>query len=319
MIIYFFMMGFHQQILKGQFIASKFYFDEDGGKSSLAFLTIGADMIVAYFVYWLAFTKKITFANIYVLGIIFVSLCYMLASRRNGVLIIIIVSLMVLGHRLIRETVSAKVKRWGVVGIAIVLLSFVSAIRLGGREKDIGDLSLVGAAQATSEHVFQGAYFLDPAKTAAIIDQSQAKNLFMHGESFAGAFFAPIPRIIWPEKPLVRIGPIVAQEILHYENNSGAPPGAVGEFYMNFGWTGIFCGMFLLGAISASLFNRFQRHLDQRFGRPPYALMMLTIILFLTADFSLSVLYVIRYSVAIWLCKRFWDKAVRHQAAIPTP
>ncbi len=310
MVVYFFTMGFHEQLLRGQFTASKFYVDEEGGKSSLAFLTFGGDMVVAFFIYWLAFTKRITIANIYVPAIAFVSLCYMLASRRNGVLIIIIATVMVMSLRTINENVSSKFKRWALIGVAFLFLSFVSAIRMGGGEKEIQDLSIGASIGVAMEQTFEGAYFLDPAKTAVIVDQTEKKNLYMYGESFVGAFFAPIPRVLWPEKPLVRIGPLVAQTILQNNNNSGVPPGAVGEFYMNFGWGGIFVGMFLLGAISAQLYNRYERHVDKRFSTPAYALFMLCIIFFLVADFSLSFLYVIRYGVAIWICSQFWSKMV---------
>ncbi len=310
MVVYFFTMGFHEQILRGQFSASKFYYDEDGGKSSLAFLTFGGDMVVAYFIYWLAFTKRVTIANIYVPAIAFVSLCYMLASRRNGVLIIIIASVMVIGLRTVNEHVSAKFKRWGLIAVVFVLLAFVSSIRLGGGEKSLSDLNLGNAIGAALVHTFEGGYFLDPAKTATIVDQTEKKDLFMYGESFAGAFIAPVPRILWPDKPLVRIGPLVAQMILQYDNNSGAPPGAVGEFYMNFGWLGIFGGMLLLGAFASALYNRYERYADKRFSTPAYALFMLCIILFLVADFSLAFLYMIRYAIAIWICRQFWLKMV---------
>lgn len=310
MVVYFFTMGFHEQILRGQFSSSKFFYDEEGGKSSLAFLTFGGDMVVAYFIHWLAFTKRVTIANIYVPAIAFVSLCYMLASRRNGVLMIIIATVMVIGIRTMNEKMSAKVKRWGLIAIVFVMLAFVSSIRLGGGEKSVQDLSFGGAISAAMEHSFEGAYFLDPAKTATIVDQTSAKDLFMYGESFVGAFVAPVPRILWPEKPLVRIGPLVAQMILQYDNNSGAPPGAVGEFYMNFGWLGIVFGMVTLGAFASMLYNRFESHVDKRFATPAYALFMLCIILFLVADFSLSFLYMIRYAVAIWICRQFWGKMV---------
>lgn len=310
MMIYFYQMGFVGQLISLRFEATKFYYDDEGVRSSLAFLTIGGDLILVYFVYWLAFTKRLTLANIYIPAIGLISLAYMLASRRNGVLLIIASVIMVYGLRTAREKYSAKIQRNALIAVIFILLAFVSAIRQGGGEKELSDLNLSGAIASAAEHTFEGAYFLDPAKTAAIIRQTDNRDLFLYGQSFTGAFFAPVPRVLWPDKPNVRIGPYVAQEVLDYDNRSGVPPGAIGELYMNFGWAGVFFGMMVLGMMTAWLHNRYRVSSDKRFSRPAYALMYLTIILFLFADFSLFVLYMIRYGLGIFLCVRFWQKIV---------
>ena len=310
MLIYFYQMGFLNQLLTLRFSATKFYYDDEGVRSSLAFLTIGGDLILVYFLYWLTFTKRLTLANIYVPAIGLISLSYMLASRRNGVLLIIAAVIMVYGIRMAGERLSTKVQRNALIAGLLILLAFVSAIRQGGGEKELSDLNLGGAIAAATEHTFEGAYFLDPAKTAAIIRQTDNRELFLYGQSFTGALFAPVPRVLWPEKPNVRIGPFVAQDVLDYNNQSGVPPGAIGEFYMNFGWPGVFFGMMALGMMTAWLYNRYCASPDKRFSRPAYALMYLCIILFLFADFSLFVLYMIRYGVGIFLCVGFWQKMV---------
>jgi oligosaccharide repeat unit polymerase len=310
MMVYFYQMGFLTQLLTLRFEATKFYYDDEGVRSSLAFLTIGGDLILVYFVYWLTFTKRLTLANIYVPAIGLISLAYMLASRRNGVLLIIASVIMVYGVRTAREKYSAKIQRNAMIAVIFILLAFVSAIRQGGGEKELSDLNLSGAIASATEHTFEGAYFLDPAKTAAIIRQTNNRNLFLYGQSFTGAFFAPVPRVLWPEKPNVRIGPYVAQEVLDYDNNTGVPPGAIGEFYMNFGWAGVLFGMLGLGLMTAWLHNRYRVSTDRRFSRPAYALMYLCIILFLFADFSLFILYMIRYGLGIFLCVLFWQKMV---------
>ncbi|MEP6199938.1 MAG: O-antigen polymerase, partial [Marinomonas sp.] len=266
------------------------------------------DLILVFFLYYLAFAKRLSVANLYVPAIMFISLCYMLASRRNGVMLIIVSVMMVYGLRIANEKIGAKLTRNGLIVAAIVLLAFVSAIRQGGGEKELSDLNLVGAISTSAEHTFEGAYFLDPAKTAAIIRQTDNRDLFLYGQSFTGALVAPIPRVLWPEKPNVRIGPYVAQEVLDYRNQSGVPPGAVGELYMNFGWAGIFFGMMALGALTGVIYSRYQAAPDKRFARPAYALAYLSIILFLFADFSLFILYLIRYSVGAFICIKFWQK-----------
>ena len=57
---------------------------------------------------------------------------------------------------------------------------------------------------------------------------------------------APIPREIYPNKPLIHTGPIIGQKI--YNNRvSGVPPGLVAELYWNFSIPGIIFGMLLVG------------------------------------------------------------------------
>lgn len=314
MLIYFYQMGFVDQILNLRFQASKWYIDEEGNRNALGYLTIGGDLILVYFLYWLAFTKRINLVNLYVPAIGLISLSYMLASRRNGVLLIIVTVIMVYGIRKARERLGSTVQRNAIIAVALVLLTFVSAIRVGGGEKSLSDLSLVDSIRTSAEQTFEGAYFLDPAKTAAIIRQTDRHQSFLYGSSFAGVVFAPVPRILWPEKPDVRIGPYVAQEILDFENRSGVPPGAIGEFYMNFGWAGVFFGMMMLGLFTAWIYNRYRAAGDKRFARPSYALLYLAVILFLFADFSLFVLYLIRYGIGIFICVRFWQKMVALEA-----
>lgn len=308
MAIYFYQMGFFQQLVNLRFVASKFFIDEEGAKSSLGFLTIGGDILIVYFLFYVCFAPKFRVTSPYVISMIFISLCYMLASRRNGVMLIVASTMMVIGVRAGANDVRAKATRNAIIIGVFILLAFVSAIRKGGGEKGIEDLSFGESMSVAVEHAFEGAYFLDPAKTAAIMDQTKQRDLWLNGSSFVSFIVTPVPRILWPEKPLIRIGPYVGQEVLQFDNNSGAPPGGVAELYMNFGWAGIVLGMSILGGLSALAYRRYLGADDRRFGRVQYALWMLAIILFLFGDFSLAMLYLIRFIVASYVCRHFWYK-----------
>ena len=128
----------------------------------------------------------------------------------------------------------------------------------------------------------------------------------MLGESFLMFFVAPIPRVIWSEKPSVRLGPYVAQALLDFNNNSGAPPSAVGEFYINFGISGVILGMFFLGGLLRILFATYLMSSDTKFSRIRYALSIMIIIHFLIGDFTYAILYVFKYGIAMAICERFW-------------
>jgi oligosaccharide repeat unit polymerase len=308
MIVYFINMGFADQLLSGQLRASKRFVDEDGISSTLGFLTIGADFLMIIFLYHLLFDKNFSMISLYGAAIAFVSVCHLMASRRNGLMIIIAAYLMVAGIRQIQSRVGMRAAQWVLIGIGVLGLAVAGSIRQGGGEKAIGELSVVNAINVSVEHVFEGAYFLDPAKTAAIVQQTDAKNLFLNGSSFTGFIVAPIPRIWWPDKPDVRIGPFVAQEILLLRNRSGVPPGGIGEFYLNFGWIGIIIGMAIVGMLLRWVTIRYETAHDRRFARIPYVMRLLCIILFLFGDFTLVLLSAVKFEAAMALCAYYWSR-----------
>ena len=307
MVIFFVKMDFVSQIASLRFTATKFFVQEETGvKSSLGFLTVGGDLIVVAFLYYFAFAKRISPVHFIVLSLAFVCLCHMLSSRRNAVLIVIILATIIAGARLDRSGVLKKAQRYFVVGAMVLALSFVGLVRQSGGERSIGAGEVVDAIAVTYDQAMQGAYFLDPAKTATIIDQTSERDLFLYGTSFVNFFFFPIPRVLWPEKPQIRIGPYVAQVLLYYNNQSGAPPGGIGELYMNFGWAGIVVGMALVGMFAAMAWRRLKSYEDVRWGAIPFALHMICIIMFLVTDFSFAIISLIKYQIAIYICSSYW-------------
>ena len=307
MIVYFYQMDFLTQILSQQFRAQKWYIDEEGERNSLGFLRIGGDFLVIYFLYYLTCARKLTWVNRYTLAIAFISVCYLLASSRNGVLAIIVFYLMVIGIRTSLWRGQSTVGRIAVVAAVLMLIGLTSLVRDGGREGvSGGDLSVGGGVQATAIDAFEGAYFLDPAKTAAIIDQTEQRDLYLRGQSFTAIVFAPIPRLLWSNKPAIRIGPYVSGEVLRYDNNSGIPPGGIGELYLNFGWPGILFGMVIIGGIAQITYRRYLESADERLSRPIYAIAIFVIMLFLIGDFASSILSLMRYLAAALICTIFW-------------
>jgi hypothetical protein len=75
---------------------------------------------------------------------------------------------------------------------------------------------------------------------------------FKHGSTLLVVLFMPIPRAIWPGKP---IG--IGREITYYysgpfyEYSGGwsVAPTILGEYWINFGWIGVMVGGFLLGLL----------------------------------------------------------------------
>ena len=318
MVIYFQKMGLLQQILSGNFRTIKFFVDENTGvKTSLAYLSIGSDFLIVAALFFVLATEKIKPYHVHILAIIFVSICFTMVGRRNGVMIPIILALIVLPMRLkifpsyTNKSILEFFRKWysfSIMGLVLLLLTFSSQVRVSHTEVGLADLDLGVAFAATAEHTFQGAYFLDPAKTAVIFDHTSKNQSFLMGKSYINLIYTPIPRVIWPEKPTIKIGPYVAQEILKYNNRSGAPPGGIGELYLNFGWIGVIFGSFLLGLIMALIHRNAISASNPAVGAIKYAIYMICIILFLTTEFSGAIISLIRYSIALFICEMFWAR-----------
>ncbi len=83
---------------------------------------------------------------------------------------------------------------------------------------------------------------------------------FYDGAVSAPVVFALIPRILWPEKPLVQLGQWFAVEmgtaiVTNGRANNSINMTIMGELYMDFGWAGVVFGCFLFGGLVSMLWN----------------------------------------------------------------
>ena len=305
-VLFFFTRDFHLELLSLQFTGKKFYVSEGTGvRSALGFLLIGADLLVVYFLYYLVFSRKVKISSVYVLVALFVALNFFMASQRMGVIIIAIGAILVAKDSLF-DISNAKVrKRILVIGITFSLLSVASIIRDSRNEVSASNLSIVGGVEATLGHVFQGLYAVDPEKVTGI---ALNNDEYFYGRTFLMFMVAPIPRVLWPDKPNVRLGPYVTQDILRLNTQSGAPPSAIGEFYINFGWAGVVFGMFICGVILSLLQKRVAYFGSSDLARIRYALGIMLMIYFMIGDFSYAVLFLFKYGLASYVCQSYWVK-----------
>jgi hypothetical protein len=84
---------------------------------------------------------------------------------------------------------------------------------------------------------------------------------FLQGETLEYLGIAFIPRFLWPEKPTIAKGAWFALRIGQARLHNGRITNAVnmtvaGEFYLNFGWTGVVIGTVLFGALLGVFWNR---------------------------------------------------------------
>jgi hypothetical protein len=111
----------------------------------------------------------------------------------------------------------------------------------GGEEEEGMDIALMTL-------MARGCLFAQMSQVARIADEEG----FYNGETLEYMTYAFIPRIIWPEKPLITPGQWFAekigrgQRISETKFSNSINMSLVGEFYLNFGWIGAILGVTLM-------------------------------------------------------------------------
>ena len=135
------------------------------------------------------------------------------------------------------------------------MLAIVRGERIYGIERldrlsQLNELSREGDLDVLLQHPL--------ARRSTVNKQSQIfelveKNGFYNGESVSYFFYVFIPRLIWPEKPIIATGQWFAKEIgMGSILESGRFSNSInmtipGELYLNFGWTGVVVGCTCVG------------------------------------------------------------------------
>ncbi len=87
---------------------------------------------------------------------------------------------------------------------------------------------------------------IELAKTAHIIHALPDRLQYQWGGTILRWLAAPIPRSLWPNKPVIHPGPIIGRTI-YDQPVAGVPPGLVAELYWNFALPGVLIGCFGFG------------------------------------------------------------------------
>lgn len=88
--------------------------------------------------------------------------------------------------------------------------------------------------------------FGDIPTFALIVSAVPSALPYAKGSTIVSWLFAPIPRSLWPGKPLISAGPQIGITIFGNER-SGVPPGLMAESYWNFGYLGVLLIPLLVG------------------------------------------------------------------------
>lgn len=144
----------------------------------------------------------------------------------------------------------------------LVLIGSMLSFRRG-----LADLESIGehaGIAGLAEVTFGGRHFLDLTKTAHVLDGFPEVLDFQHGKSMVTWLVAPIPRVLWPDKPAIGVGIDIGPVLFQTPRTSGVPPGIVAELYLNFGLLGVYVGMLVVGLLLRSLYVTFRPHFPNK-------------------------------------------------------
>lgn len=163
------------------------------------------------------------------------------------------------------------------LGAALVLAAAFSSVFLAVRASTWGDRGpstsapeLVSALSSSGAEATTGRVALDVF--AAVYEEVPTRTDFYKGSTFVSLLVAPVPRSIWPDKPVTDESGIVGRMLLGPLGH-GLPPTSAGLYYLNFGIAGIYLGFALTGLIHARLFSALLRS-GADWGGVAYAILL---------------------------------------------
>ena len=172
----------------------------------------------------------------------------------------------------------------GIVGVAGLFLFLVMSVL---RSADSDD-ALASVSLATSfEKLVLNRNGPGLSKTSHIINHIPDTLEFKYGRTFAEWLLAPVPRAIYPGKPMIVTGPIIGTEI-YGTKFSGVPPGFIAELYWNFYIPGVVFGMLIMGFVLKRLYLLFRNMQIQREIVVPIYLFAVTPVAFTVLGNSLG-------------------------------
>ncbi len=159
------------------------------------------------------------------------------ASSRTGALWIIVElgTLWVLAGR------TVKLRTIAIIGLAVLLGFQLMTSARGSGEITSLDIAL---ASPPGESAVLTRNMLGIAKTAHVINAVGQELEPAYGRTIVAWIAAPVPRQLWPGKPLIQAGPEVGIKVFG-NRFAGVPPGLVADLYWNLGAAGVFVGSYV--------------------------------------------------------------------------
>ncbi len=122
---------------------------------------------------------------------------------------------------------------------------------------------------------------------------------FQWGKSWLALLALPIPRFLWPEKPVMTPGGLVRDQF--FGGGGSLPLGYLGDLYANFHLMGILFGYWLLGLYHRTLYEWHRRHKNNLSVNFLYVVFLVNL-----KDFSpLSIIHAVIYCLPAVLLVKF--------------
>ena len=241
--------------------------------------------------------QKIVLLTLILLG----CLIPFISSSRNTILYLILTILLTFHYQ--RQRIPIRnILTFMLLGF--IMLGFMGNLRKQAYSTASGTtIEKTGTRNATLHTIAYSAHFVGVGKTSVILAQVPEKQNYLYGQSYLSIFYAPIPRSMWHNKPIVRIGRFVGVTLFERNTLSGVPPGLIGESYLNFGWVGIIIIMYVFGIFCRYIYTRLILNRDPSdfFSIALYGILWVFLLDVLVTDFTGNVMRVLRFLIPLAL------------------
>ena len=176
-----------------------------------------------------------------------------LGSSRTGVLFLLVNFLIILNYT---GRLSKTILLFG--GAAACVLIVGMALIRSERGTPLAEI-VKHAPSRVADTLFGSQNFLEITKTTAIYRGVPQLLGYKYGETYLAVLYAPIPRLLYPDKPAVRPGPEFSEKIYGHRHGEGGAiePAFVGELIWNFGVGSVGLGALVYGAFLRVMYNTF--------------------------------------------------------------
>lgn len=175
------------------------------------------------------------------------------ASSRSSLaytLIIAVAIRLCLGHERGRGRVIVRIG-----AVVLVALAVLSLLRVGARSAAVEEYRGADVLVGVADAMIYNRNLADHVTSSHIINAVPDRLEHAYGTTVANWLVAPIPRSVWPDKPIVSAGPTIGVAVFG-TTRSGVPPGVVAEGYWNFGIIGLVLFPLMSGWVLRALYER---------------------------------------------------------------
>ena len=165
-------------------------------------------------------------------------------------------------------------------GAILAIFALMTSLRAAPTSSagESGGLSALGGALADAA-VFNR-NLADPYVVDHIYHVVPDRIPYQNGATITTWVVAPVPRSLWPDKPVINTGPLLGDAIFGL-TRSGVPPGWVGDLYLNWGLPAVLAGSALIGWLLGQI-DQWRRR--QSFYTPVFAVLYLPLAITFTKN-----------------------------------